>query len=76
MDIPVLLESDSVLHQMPLSELFADENVSNFSENTIPSNDSWQIASSRRSARNARQLSRMSPLQCPNGSDTEEETKA
>ena len=31
-----------------------------FSKNTIPSNDSWQIASSRRSARNARQFSQAS----------------
>ena len=28
-DIPVLLESDSVLQQMPLTELFANENMSN-----------------------------------------------
>ena len=31
-----------------------------FSKNTIPSNDSWQIASSRRYARNARQFSQAS----------------
>ena len=59
---PVLRESNPVLQEMSLSELFANENVSesNLSESTIPSDNSWQIALSRKSARNVRQSSRAS----------------